>query len=159
MQTRLGFIAGAAFGYVLGARAGRQRYEQIKNRAEAAWADPRVQDQVATATEVAKDKAALASSVAKEKAAEVADLAKEKAPELQAKVADFAGKAQDSAKSATEQAKGTAKSATEQAKAKVSGNSSTGSKHDAEQTAVVPAPPAGVQLADATEDIDARADG
>lgn len=148
MQTRLGFIAGAAFGYVLGARAGRQRYEQIKNRADAAWADPRVQDKVATATEVAKDKAALASSVAKEKAAEVADLAKEKAPELQAKVADVAGKAQDSAKSATEQAK-----------AKVSGNSSTGSKHDAEQTAVVPAPPAGVQLADATEDIDARADG
>jgi hypothetical protein len=31
MKGRTGFILGVAAGYVLGARAGRDRYEQIKN--------------------------------------------------------------------------------------------------------------------------------
>jgi len=31
MALKTGFVVGAAVGYVLGARAGRERYEQIKN--------------------------------------------------------------------------------------------------------------------------------
>ena len=39
----LGFLAGAAAGYVLGARAGRQRYERIRSLAAQAWASQPVQ--------------------------------------------------------------------------------------------------------------------
>lgn len=35
--TKLTLIAGLATGYVLGSRAGRERYEQIADRAEAVW--------------------------------------------------------------------------------------------------------------------------
>jgi hypothetical protein len=34
---RLGVILGAAIGYILGARAGRERYEQISRVARRAW--------------------------------------------------------------------------------------------------------------------------
>ena len=43
MKGKLVFVAGAAVGYVLGARAGRRRYEQIKAGAERLWNDPNVQ--------------------------------------------------------------------------------------------------------------------
>lgn len=33
MRTKLGFLAGAAVGYVLGAKAGHERYDQIKHAA------------------------------------------------------------------------------------------------------------------------------
>lgn len=43
------FILGLAVGYVLGARAGRDRYDQLKERATGAWQSPRVQRNVDTA--------------------------------------------------------------------------------------------------------------
>jgi hypothetical protein len=46
MKGKLLFVAGAAVGYVLGARAGRKRYEQIKGAAERIWETPGVQNQV-----------------------------------------------------------------------------------------------------------------
>ena len=46
MQGRILFVTGAAVGYVLGARAGRRRYEQIKGGAERIWNNPKVQDSV-----------------------------------------------------------------------------------------------------------------
>lgn len=46
MKGRIAFVAGAAVGYVLGARAGRRRYEQIKAAADRVWNDRNVQDQV-----------------------------------------------------------------------------------------------------------------
>jgi hypothetical protein len=46
MNGNLLFVAGAAVGYVLGARAGRKRYEQIKGAAERIWETPGVQNQV-----------------------------------------------------------------------------------------------------------------
>ena len=49
-------IAGAA-GYVLGARAGRQRYEQIADQAQRVWSNPKVQQAAQTAQEKAKEKA------------------------------------------------------------------------------------------------------
>lgn len=43
MSPRLLFIAAIAFGaYVLGARAGRERYEEIKNAVTKIWEDPTV---------------------------------------------------------------------------------------------------------------------
>jgi hypothetical protein len=46
MKGKLLFVAGAAVGYVFGARAGRKRYEQIKGAAERIWETPGVQNQV-----------------------------------------------------------------------------------------------------------------
>jgi hypothetical protein len=36
-RMRLGLLIGLAIGYVLGSRAGRERYEQIRRAAKAAW--------------------------------------------------------------------------------------------------------------------------
>ena len=57
MRGKILFIFGLAVGYVLGTRAGRERYEQIKAGAEKVWLDPRVQEQVHTVEEFVKDKA------------------------------------------------------------------------------------------------------
>ena len=46
MRGKILFLAGLAVGYVLGTRAGRERYEQIKKAADRFWGDPRVQRQV-----------------------------------------------------------------------------------------------------------------
>jgi hypothetical protein len=46
LKGKLLFVAGAAVGYVLGARAGRKRYEQIRGAAERIWETPGVQNQV-----------------------------------------------------------------------------------------------------------------
>ena len=37
MRFRIGLALGLAAGYVLGAKAGRERYEQIRNAAERMW--------------------------------------------------------------------------------------------------------------------------
>jgi len=55
---KLSFIAGLAVGYVLGARAGRQRYEQIARTSGKVWHSAPVQKQVFTAKEAARTKAA-----------------------------------------------------------------------------------------------------
>jgi len=57
MRGKILFLAGVGVGYVLGTRAGRERYEQIKKAAAKLWADPRIQDKVATAEEFVRDKA------------------------------------------------------------------------------------------------------
>ncbi len=43
MRYRLTFIAGFGAGFVLGARAGRERYEQISQLARKTWESPSVQ--------------------------------------------------------------------------------------------------------------------
>ena len=55
---KLSFIAGLAAGYVLGAKAGRQRYEQIARTSGKVWHSQPVQRQVERGKEVAKTKAA-----------------------------------------------------------------------------------------------------
>jgi oxygen-dependent protoporphyrinogen oxidase len=58
---RILFLVGAAIGYVLGARAGRRRFEQIKAAADRLWNDKTVQknvhDAVGTVQGFVKDKA------------------------------------------------------------------------------------------------------
>jgi hypothetical protein len=46
MRGKLLFVTGAAVGYVLGARAGRKRYEQIRSAASKVWESPGIQKQV-----------------------------------------------------------------------------------------------------------------
>lgn len=70
-MRKLTILLSGAVGYVLGTRAGRERYEQIRSMAGRVKDDPRVQ----------------------EKAQQAADLAKEKAPVVKDKVQDAAGTA------------------------------------------------------------------
>jgi hypothetical protein len=59
-------LAVGATGYVLGARAGRQRYEQIKQQADRLWSNPQVQKAAADAQDIVAEKA----PVVKDKVAE-----------------------------------------------------------------------------------------
>ncbi|WP_053204887.1 YtxH domain-containing protein [Jiangella muralis] len=77
MKGKLILLAGAAVGYVLGTRAGRQRYEQMKGRADALWHDPKVQQKVTDAEEAVRARA----------------------PELQEKLTDAASRASDKVRS------------------------------------------------------------
>lgn len=43
MRNKVSFLAGMAAGYVLGAKAGRERYEQIKQAAQKLAGNPKVQ--------------------------------------------------------------------------------------------------------------------
>jgi hypothetical protein len=53
MKFRTGLVVGLAIGYVLGTRAGRQRYEQIKSAASRLWHLDPVQKQVDRAKQAA----------------------------------------------------------------------------------------------------------
>jgi hypothetical protein len=50
-------VAVGAAAYVLGARAGRERYDQISALARSLWRDPRVQKKASQAVEVVRDQA------------------------------------------------------------------------------------------------------
>jgi hypothetical protein len=76
MKGKITLLVGGAVGYVLGTRAGRERYEQIKSQAQSLWGNPKVQ----------------------EKASQAQDLAKEKGPEMGQKVAEAASGAAGQAK-------------------------------------------------------------
>lgn len=53
MKGKILFAVGLGVGYVLGTRAGRERYEQIRKGAEKIWNTPTVQQGVDTAKEFA----------------------------------------------------------------------------------------------------------
>jgi len=57
MKGKILFLAGLGLGYVLGTRAGREKYDQLKTQVLKVWNDPRVQKQVDAAQEFVKDKA------------------------------------------------------------------------------------------------------
>ena len=57
MRGKVGLVIGLAAGYVLGTRAGRERYEQIKHQALKVWNLDPVQQQVAKAKDYAKSAA------------------------------------------------------------------------------------------------------
>ncbi|MFD4643253.1 hypothetical protein ACFWN2_38510 [Lentzea sp. NPDC058436] len=71
-----GILVGAAIGYVLGAKAGRARYDQIVRLWNRFTANPTVRKTAAQA----KDKAFEAAVHAKDLAADAAEKAAEKAP-------------------------------------------------------------------------------
>jgi hypothetical protein len=57
MKGKILLVVGLGVGYVLGARAGRGRYEEIKDAVGKFWNDPRVQKQRTQAEDFVKDKA------------------------------------------------------------------------------------------------------
>lgn len=54
MRGKVGLVIGLGIGYVLGTRAGRERYEQIKEQALKVWNLDPVQKQVENVKDVAK---------------------------------------------------------------------------------------------------------
>ena len=56
-MKRIVFFAGAAAGYVLGTRAGQQRYDQMRTKAEKLWSSPQVQDKVEVARRTLSERA------------------------------------------------------------------------------------------------------
>ncbi len=56
MKGKLLFVAGLGVGYVLGARAGRKRYEQIAGAVHKVWETDGVQTQVHTAQDFLADR-------------------------------------------------------------------------------------------------------
>ncbi|MCU1439840.1 MAG: protoporphyrinogen oxidase [Rhodoglobus sp.] len=127
MNPRLLIIAvGVGIGYVLGTRAGRERYDEMKAKATALWEDPRVakarRDVEAYARQqapiireraeaaakaapgVAKDVAANVSSTAKDVAANVSSTAKDVAANVSSTAKDVAGRVTGAAVGAREQA-------------------------------------------------------
>jgi hypothetical protein len=77
-MSKLSLLAAAAAGYVLGARAGRERYEQIKSGAQKIARDPRVQSASHKAQDAVASQAAHAAEVAKDKVTDVASTAADK---------------------------------------------------------------------------------
>jgi hypothetical protein len=65
----MAFIVGLGAGFVLGARSGRERYEQISAKAQQLWRDPRVQEKADQAQQVVSAKAAQTGSAVKDKVA------------------------------------------------------------------------------------------
>lgn len=59
-MSKIVVLAAAAAGYVVGTRAGREQYEQIKSQAQGLWRDPRVQEKADHVTDLAKGTAAQA---------------------------------------------------------------------------------------------------
>jgi hypothetical protein len=71
-MKKLLLLTGAAVGYVLGARAGRERYDQIMAKARGVAKDPRVQQKARDAQTAVKEHA----PVVKDKVTEAAGNAK-----------------------------------------------------------------------------------
>ena len=71
-MAKFSFVLGAAAGYVLGARAGKERYAQIQKLAGRAWGSPAVQSKVEDAKVAAKTQAAPAAKSALSGAASAA---------------------------------------------------------------------------------------
>jgi hypothetical protein len=77
-MSKLSLVAAAAAGYVLGARAGRERYEQIKTGAQKIARDPRVRSASHKAQDAVASQAAHAAEVAKDKVTDAASTAADK---------------------------------------------------------------------------------
>ena len=100
MKGKILFVAGLGLGYVLGTRAGREKYEELRTAALKVWNDPRVQKQVDAVEDFVKDKAP-----------EVADFVSDNAKKV---VAQVSGKkpAANSGTRSSSSSSGAAKSST-----------------------------------------------
>ena len=56
-MSKLSFLAGLGVGYVLGAKAGQKRYNQIRTQADRVWSSAPVQSRVDTVKQTVKEQA------------------------------------------------------------------------------------------------------
>ncbi len=108
MRGKAGIVVGLAVGYVLGSRAGRERYDQIKAQWLKLWNLPPVQKQVDKAKEMAKSSAMALPSTLWDSAVKVAKAASAKGTpgqKLDAAVDSAKDSADDVGKAAKKSAK------------------------------------------------------
>ncbi|MGJ9413952.1 hypothetical protein ACHAAC_14710 [Aeromicrobium sp. CF4.19] len=90
-MKKLLLVAAGVAGYVLGTRAGRERYEQIRTQSSKVWNSPTVQHGVDEASDVAKQAAGAAGS-------KVADAAQSAGSTVSEKVSERLSGSGDDAK-------------------------------------------------------------
>lgn len=73
MRGKVTLLVGAGIGYVLGTKAGRQRYEQIKRTVGQTWNDPRVRAKADEAKHMAEEKVHQATDALKDKVSSSGD--------------------------------------------------------------------------------------
>jgi hypothetical protein len=73
MRGKILLLAGVAVGYVLGARAGREKYNELVSTANKVWNDPRVQDRVEQVQGFVKEKGPEVSGFVQDNATKVTD--------------------------------------------------------------------------------------
>jgi hypothetical protein len=106
MKRKLPLFVGLAIGYVLGARAGREKYDKLKASAQQYWRDPRVtrvrsdiEDYARTQAPIVRDRAEIIAKDVAEKtsatARDVAATAKDVAGKTAATAKDVAATAKD----------------------------------------------------------------
>ena len=57
MKGKILLVVGLGVGYVLGTRAGREKYDELVARVQKVWNDPRVQKQASNVGDLVKEKA------------------------------------------------------------------------------------------------------
>jgi hypothetical protein len=92
MRYRVVFVAGVAVGFIVGSRAGRERYDQIVKYTRKAWQSPPVQRAYHASSAKAGDLSKSAVSSVVSKATDLSKSAKAKAPEVARTARDRAAK-------------------------------------------------------------------
>src|SRR3954462_1818395 len=82
MKGKLAVLTGVGVGYVLGTRAGRERYEQMRAGASRLWQDPRGAQKRQQAAHVAKDQASAAKDMVTEKVTEKVHKSSDTPPDM-----------------------------------------------------------------------------
>ena len=77
-MKKLILLAGVGIGYVLGTKAGRERYEQIKGMARGFAGNPKVQETVSKAQDTVAAQAPVVAEAVKDKAGAAAGAVKDK---------------------------------------------------------------------------------
>jgi uncharacterized protein YjbJ (UPF0337 family) len=110
MKPRLALlVVGIAVGYVLGARDGRARYDQLKAKAVALWEDPRVTKARHDVEAYAREQAPIIRERAEAAAKAAPGVAKDAATKAAATAKDVSAKATATAKNVSAKAATTAK--------------------------------------------------
>jgi histidinol-phosphate/aromatic aminotransferase/cobyric acid decarboxylase-like protein len=85
-MSKMWFVAGLAVGYVFGARAGRETYEQIVRTARQMWENPTVQEAAGVAREQTSRLVDTAKGKVNEKVGRGTDKVDEKLTTAQARI-------------------------------------------------------------------------
>ena len=96
MKSKLALVVGIGVGYVLGTRAGRERFEELRGKAKELWQSDDVQHAVHSAQEkvtaVAKEQGAKVAGIAKEQGGKMAEAVKSQSSSSESSGASEAGR-------------------------------------------------------------------
>jgi hypothetical protein len=127
MKRLITLGVGAALGYLLGSREGRQNLDKFAKNAQKFWHDPKTQQQVQKATTAVKEQAPVVAEKASGLADQATDALKDRAPGL-------AAKANSAAHTVADKGSAAAQNLADQASA--AADKSTGGKHTDDTTTV-----------------------